>query len=123
MPARDIPHLADPDNNPSFTKGVFLGEIREDLVFPFPTLADDERESLRMILGSLHAFAADHVDSKQLDHDGKFPDAVRTGIAENQWSGFRNKPCVQTPAALPKFRLKHRQRFCHWRLRISSSST
>ena len=78
MPA----HLADPDNNPSFTKGVFLGEIREDLVFPFPTLADDERESLRMILGSLHAFAADHVNSKQLDHDGKFSDAVRTGIAE-----------------------------------------
>ena len=31
-------HLADPDHNSSFTKGVFLGEIRESLVFPFPEL-------------------------------------------------------------------------------------
>ena len=40
------PHLASPDVNPSFTKGVFLGEIREDLVFPFPALTAEERESL-----------------------------------------------------------------------------
>ncbi len=73
-------HLADPDNNASFTKGVFLGEIREDLVFPFPVLAADERESLTMILDSFRAFAADTVDSKQLDHDGKFSDAVRDGM-------------------------------------------
>src|SRR5215211_1728887 len=76
------PHLANPDLNPSFTKGVFLGEIREDLVFPFPALADEERESLRLILDSFRAFAADHVDSRRLDHDGKFTDAVRAGMAE-----------------------------------------
>ena len=40
-------HLADPEHNPSFTRGVFLGEIREDLVFPFPELAPGEKESLR----------------------------------------------------------------------------
>ena len=39
----DAPHLANPDLNPSFTKGVFLGELREDLVFPFPTLGGEER--------------------------------------------------------------------------------
>ena len=75
--AADAPHLANPDLYPSFTKGVFLGEIREDLVFPFPVLADDERESLRMIIDSFRSWAADNVDSKQLDHDGKFPDAVQ----------------------------------------------
>src|SRR5215207_2815470 len=75
-------HLANPDLNPSFTKGVFLGEIREDLVFPFPALADDERESLRMILDSFRAFAADHVDTRQLDRDGRFSDAIRSGMAE-----------------------------------------
>src|SRR5919107_1156699 len=78
----ESPRLANPDLNPSFTKGVFLGEIREDLVFPFPALADDERESLRMILDSFRAFAADHVDTRQLDHDGKFSEAVRSGMAE-----------------------------------------
>src|SRR5690242_2271841 len=44
------PHLANPDLNPSFTKGIFMGEIREELVFPFPALGDEERESLRMIV-------------------------------------------------------------------------
>jgi acyl-CoA dehydrogenase family protein 9 len=73
-------HLADPDHNPSFTKGVFMGEIREDLIFPFPALAPDERESLTMVLDSFRAFAADTIDSKQLDHDGKFSDAVRHGM-------------------------------------------
>ena len=75
-------HLADPDRNASFTKGVFLGEIREDLVFPFPALSADERESLGLILGSFRAFAADTIDSHQLDTDGKFSDAVRHGMHE-----------------------------------------
>ena len=80
--AADAPHLANPDQNPSFTKGIFQGEIRDELVFPFPILADDERESLRMIIDSFRAFAAENVDSKQLDHDGRFPDALRAGMGE-----------------------------------------
>ena len=75
-------HLADPEHNPSFTRGVFLGEIHEELVFPFPVLAPDERESLALVLGSFRAFAADTIDSHQLDADGKFSDAVRTGMHE-----------------------------------------
>ncbi|MEO7102636.1 MAG: acyl-CoA dehydrogenase family protein [Gemmatimonadaceae bacterium] len=79
---RDEPHLAAPDLNPSFTKGVFLGEIREDLVFPFPVMSTEESESLRMILDAFRAFAAEHVDSAKMDHDGKFPDEVRHGLHE-----------------------------------------
>jgi hypothetical protein len=41
---RNEPHLAAPDVNPSFTQSVFLGEIREDLVYPFPVLSDDVRQ-------------------------------------------------------------------------------
>jgi acyl-CoA dehydrogenase family protein 9 len=76
------PHLAAPDVNPSFIKGVFLGEIREDLVFPFPELSADERESLTAILDSLHAWAAEHVDSPRFDHDGRFPDGFRQSFHE-----------------------------------------
>ena len=78
MPA----HLADPDHNSSFTKGVFLGEIRESLVFPFPELSKDEKESLAAILDSFRAWARDNVDSAKQDHDAHFPDNVRTGMAE-----------------------------------------
>jgi len=82
MTTSHTPHLASPDVNPSFTKSVFLGEIREDLVFPFPTLSVEERESLQMILGSLHAYAAERVDSRKLDHDAEFPKDVREGLHE-----------------------------------------
>src|SRR6476469_8738639 len=76
------PHLADPDHNTSFTKGIFLGELREDLVFPFPALSDEERESLNMVLGSFRAFAADTIDSHAMDAAGKFTDDVRKGMHE-----------------------------------------
>ena len=75
-------HLADPDHNQSFTKGVFLGEIREDLVFPFPELSKGEQENLTAILDSFRAWAAENVDSMKHDHDGKFTDATRKGMAE-----------------------------------------
>jgi len=73
-------HLANPDVNPSFTKGVFLGEVREELVFPYPTMPPEERESLGMILDSLRSWAAENVDSAKFDHDAKFPDGVRQGL-------------------------------------------
>lgn len=75
-------HLADPDRNPSFTKGLFLGEIREDLIFPFPEMAKDEKENLAAVLDAFRSWAADTVDSAKLDHDGKFSDEVRQGMAE-----------------------------------------
>ncbi|MHB1862924.1 MAG: acyl-CoA dehydrogenase family protein [Gemmatimonadaceae bacterium] len=81
-PRAGEPHLAAPDVNPSFTRGIFLGEILEDLVFPFPALSPDEKESLDAILGSFRAFAADHIDSAKFDHDAHFPDEVRFGLHE-----------------------------------------
>jgi acyl-CoA dehydrogenase family protein 9 len=75
-------HLADPEHNPSFTRGVFLGEIREDLVFPFPELVPADRESLTAILDSFRAWAAATVDTARLDREGRFGDDVRAGMAE-----------------------------------------
>jgi acyl-CoA dehydrogenase family protein 9 len=76
------PHLANPDENPSFIQGMFLGEIREELIFPFPVLSEEERESLRMVLDAFRDFAADHIDAATNDHDGRFPDAMRAGFHE-----------------------------------------
>jgi acyl-CoA dehydrogenase family protein 9 len=81
-PAGVQPHLASPDENPSFTKGLFLGEIREDLVFPFPELPASDRESLSLILDTFRAFAAAHIDVQKHDHDGRFPEDVRQGFHE-----------------------------------------
>jgi acyl-CoA dehydrogenase family protein 9 len=82
MAASKTPHLADPDKNPSFTRGVFQGEILEDLVFPFPEPSAEEKETLAQILDSFRSWAADTVDSAKMDHDGKFTPEVRQGMAE-----------------------------------------
>ncbi len=79
---RAVPHLADPDKNPSFTRGVFEGDLLEDLVFPFPEPTPEEKESLAAILDAFRSWAAETVDPAKLDHDGKFPDEVRQGMAE-----------------------------------------
>jgi acyl-CoA dehydrogenase family protein 9 len=76
------PHLAAPDAHPSFIKGLFLGELREELVFPFPELSAEERESLGMVLDAFQAFARDHIDSAAMDRAGRFPDEVRHGMHE-----------------------------------------
>lgn len=78
MPA----HLADPEHNPSFTRSVFVGQIRDDLVFPFPQLAAPEQEDLTAILDSFRAWASATVDSARLDREGRFGDEVRAGMAE-----------------------------------------
>ena len=80
--AKSEPHLASPETNPSFTRAVFLGELREDLVFPFPTLAPEESESLRAVLDAFRAFAAESIDSSKHDHDGRFTDEARAGMHE-----------------------------------------
>ena len=75
-------HLADPDHNPSFTRGLFLGELREELLLPFPAPDKETQESLAAILDSFRAFAKEKIDTAKQDHDGKFPDDVRAGMAE-----------------------------------------
>jgi acyl-CoA dehydrogenase family protein 9 len=79
---KNEPHLAAPDVNPSFTKSVFLGEIREELVFPFPVLSNDEKEALGAILDSMQDWAKSSVNSAKFDRDGRFPDEVRHGMRE-----------------------------------------
>jgi acyl-CoA dehydrogenase family protein 9 len=75
-------HLADPDHNPSFTRGLFLGELRESLLHPFPAPDQDTLESLAAVLDSFREFAKAKIDSAKHDHDGRFTDDVRAGMAE-----------------------------------------
>ena len=78
----DTPHLADPDHNPSFTKAIFSGDIREDLVFPFPEPSVTDKEAATAILGSFRSWAKDTVDARKHDHEGKFTDETRAGMAD-----------------------------------------
>lgn len=81
-------HIAAPDVNPSFTKGVFLGELREEFVFPFPRLSPEDRESLSMILGSFRGYAAEHIDARRNDREGRFPPEMLSGLHELGFMGL-----------------------------------
>ena len=81
-PRASKPHLARPDVNPSFTKGIFVGELKEELIFPFPELTPEDAESQRAILDAFRAFAREKIDRQKHDHDGKFAEGVREGMAE-----------------------------------------
>ena len=57
----------------SFSKSLFLGEIHEEVVFPFPRPRDEEREKVRRLIGSLRECAEEHYDWRQAE--------------ENRWVG------------------------------------
>jgi len=66
----------------SFTKSMFAGDIQQDIIFPYPKMAEEEEENLRMILESLREFARDNIDSAEIDRSGEIPKAVIDGMAE-----------------------------------------
>lgn len=64
----------------SFMKALFHGVIAEELIFPFPEMDADERESTSMILDSVRRFFAANVDSARIDREHRIPPEVLEGI-------------------------------------------
>ena len=40
-------------------KSIFFGEVREELIFPYPSLKQENKENVEMILDSFNKLAAD----------------------------------------------------------------
>lgn len=75
--------MATPSNDhPSIMKSVFFGELREDLIFPYPKFPAETAEMVKMVNDSLHKFAKDHVDSRKFDEEGKMPRELLNHVAE-----------------------------------------
>jgi acyl-CoA dehydrogenase family member 9 len=53
----------------SFSKSLFLGEIHEEVVFPFPRPRDEEREKIRALIASLRECAAEHYDWRRAEEE------------------------------------------------------
>ena len=61
----------------SFARSLFFGDIREELVFPYPEVLDDEgREMLEMLLEPVRKFMQNRVDSEAIDKQCKIPEDV-----------------------------------------------
>ena len=66
--------------SPSFLKQIFLGNLRLDLVHPFPP-EPPERPEFRAFLDRLERFLAEEVDPDAIDRDGKIPQSVISWLA------------------------------------------
>jgi acyl-CoA dehydrogenase family protein 9 len=69
-------------NSNSFMKSLFFGQIREEMVFPYPRLSADTGENVAMILDAIQKFAKDQVKSSEWDEKGQMPREMVTALAE-----------------------------------------
>jgi acyl-CoA dehydrogenase family member 9 len=67
---------------PSFAKALALGEIHEDLVFPYPIPAGDEADKVRDLVRAFRDYAADNLDSRRIDETATIEDSVFRDLGE-----------------------------------------
>jgi acyl-CoA dehydrogenase family protein 9 len=64
----------------SFMKALFHGVIAEDMIFPYPEMAAEDRDNTALILDGVRRFFAANVDSAKIDRDQDIPRAVLEGL-------------------------------------------
>ncbi len=66
---------------PSFIADLFLGRLRDDLVFPYPEQDEADKRLGDEFLARLRAFLQERVDPDEIDRTGEIPPAVLEGLA------------------------------------------
>jgi alkylation response protein AidB-like acyl-CoA dehydrogenase len=67
---------------PSFGKGLFMGDMKLDLIHPQPKLDPSAVEKGERFLDRLRVFLEERVDPLQIERDSKIPDDVIDGLKE-----------------------------------------
>jgi acyl-CoA dehydrogenase family protein 9 len=66
----------------SFAKSLFLGEIQEQIVFPYPKPDSDEQRRVRALNRALREFALEHIDPRRIEEQRWIGDDVVRGLGE-----------------------------------------
>lgn len=66
----------------SFLRSLFLGELRADLLVPYPARPAEERESTDAMVEAVTSFARERIDAREIDRRAEIPRAVLDGLAE-----------------------------------------
>ncbi|HEY6771627.1 MAG TPA: acyl-CoA dehydrogenase family protein [Solirubrobacterales bacterium] len=78
-----IPRKAETEEGvSSFAKSLFLGEIHEELVFPWPQADPEEQERVRDLNSRIRDYCAEHYDARQAEEDRWIPDRVLRDLGE-----------------------------------------
>ena len=70
------------DRVSSFSKALALGEIHEDVVFPYPIPRGDEAEKVRNLIRGFRDYAAQNIDSREIDETGTISDEVYRDLGD-----------------------------------------
>ena len=76
---RDAPEW---EETSSFAKALMLGEIHEDLVFPYPVADPDEREKIRGLIDRLREIADELIDVRAIEERRWLGDDVVAALGE-----------------------------------------
>src|SRR3954454_11389017 len=71
----------------SFSKSLFLGEIHEELVFPYPRPDDEEQQRIRHLVGQGRQFAETY-DPRQVEDDRWMGDDKIAELGERGLTGL-----------------------------------
>jgi acyl-CoA dehydrogenase family member 9 len=66
----------------SFAKSLFLGEIHEELVFPYPKPDEEDQEKTRALVKAFREFAAERYDDRKVEEERWVGDDVIAGLGE-----------------------------------------
>jgi acyl-CoA dehydrogenase family member 9 len=66
----------------SFAKSLFLGEIHEDLVFPWPGTDPAEQDHVRELNARIRDYCAAHYDPRKAEEESWIPDEVLRDLGE-----------------------------------------
>jgi acyl-CoA dehydrogenase family member 9 len=66
----------------SFAKSLFLGEIQEQIVFPYPKPDSDEQRRVRALNRALREFALEQIDPRRIEEQRWIGDDVVRGLGE-----------------------------------------
>jgi alkylation response protein AidB-like acyl-CoA dehydrogenase len=65
-----------------FAKALYRGEFRGDLVFPYPRLPADQKETVENAVAAVKVFAASRIDAAAIDRAADIPRSVIDGLGE-----------------------------------------
>src|SRR4051795_2731785 len=66
----------------SFSKALALGEIHEDVVFPYPIPRGEEAEKVRNLIRGFRDYAAQNIDSREIDETGTISDEIYRDLGD-----------------------------------------
>src|SRR5215216_6373450 len=66
----------------SFAKSLFLGEIHEDLVFPWPATDPEEQDQIRALNAHIRGYCGENYDPRQIEKERWIPDEILRDLGE-----------------------------------------